>query len=89
MYRILFTEKSIKSLRKLPQSIQNKTDLLIDILVIDYRDNRLKTKKLNTTVALFSFRISQDYRAIFEFIDSQTIKVLDVRHRKDIYKRLK
>jgi mRNA-degrading endonuclease RelE of RelBE toxin-antitoxin system len=89
MYRILFTDKSIKSLNKLPKSIQNKTDLLVDVLVIDYRDNRLKTKKLNTTQSLFSFRISQDYRAIFEFVDSQTIKVLDIKHRKDIYKKLK
>jgi mRNA-degrading endonuclease RelE of RelBE toxin-antitoxin system len=89
MYRILFTDKSIKSLNKLPKSIQNKTDSLIDVLVIDYRDNRLKTKKLNTTEPLFSFRVSQDYRAIFEFVDSQTIKVLDIRHRKDIYKKLK
>lgn len=89
MYKILFTDKSIKSLNKLPKSIQNKTDLLIDFLVIDYRDNKLKTKKLNTIDSLFSFRISQDYRAIFEFVDSQTIKILDIRHRKDIYKKLK
>jgi mRNA-degrading endonuclease RelE of RelBE toxin-antitoxin system len=89
MYKIYFTEKSIKSLNKLPKTIQNKTDSLIDVLVIDYRDNRLKTKKLNTVEPLFSFRISQDYRVIFEFINSQTIKILDIKHRKDIYKKLK
>ncbi len=76
MYRILFTDKSIKSLNKLPTSIQNKADTLIDVLVIDYRDNRLKTKKLNTIEPLFSFRISQDYRAIFKFVDSSTINTL-------------
>lgn len=89
MYRILFTDTSIKSLNKLPKLTQNKTDSLIDVLVIDYRDFRLKTKKLNTAEPLFSFRISQDYRAIFEFVDSQTIKILDIKHRKDIYKKLK
>jgi len=44
---------------------------------------------LNTAEPLFSFRISQDYRVIFEFINSQTIKILDIKHRKDIYKKLK
>jgi len=89
MYRILFTAKSIQSFKKLPKIIQSKTDALIDLLVIDYRDSRLKTKKLNTYQSLYSFRITLQYRAIFEFIDSQTIKILDIRHRKDIYKNLK
>ena len=89
MYKILFTNASIKSLQKLPKSIQEKTDSLVDILVIDYRDSRLKTKKLNTVQSLFAFRVSQDYRAIFEFVDSQTIKILNIKHRKDIYKKLK
>jgi len=61
---------------------------MIDLLVIDYRDFRLKTKKLKTTQPLFSFRIGRDYRVIFEFVDSQTIKILDIKHRKDIYKNL-
>lgn len=62
MYKILFTSKSVKSLKKLPKFIQIKTDSLIDILVIDYRDNKLKTKKLNTIQPLFSFRVIKDYR---------------------------
>ncbi|MEX0919056.1 MAG: type II toxin-antitoxin system RelE/ParE family toxin [Candidatus Paceibacterota bacterium] len=89
MYRILFTAKSIKSLKKLPKSIQAKTDLLVDILIIDYRDNRLKAKKLNTNQSLFSFRVTKDYRVVFMFANSSTIKVLDIKHRKDIYKKLK
>lgn len=89
MYKILFANKSIKSLKKLPKSIQNKTDSLVDILIIDFRDNRLKTKKLNTILPLFSFRISKDYRAIFKFMNSSTIKILDIKHRKDIYKKVK
>ena len=89
MHKILFSDTSVKSLKKLPKSIQLKTDSLIDILVIDYRDARLKTKKLNTVQSLFSFRISRDYRAVIEFVDSQTIKVLDIKHRKDIYKKIK
>jgi mRNA-degrading endonuclease RelE of RelBE toxin-antitoxin system len=89
MNRILFTEKSIKSFKKLPKPIQNKAEILFNIVATDYRDSRLKTKKLNTISPLFSFRISQDYRAIFEFINRETIKVLDIKHRKDIYKNIK
>jgi len=89
MYKILFTATSIKSLKKLPKTIQTKTDALIDVLVIDYRDTRLQTKKLHTSQSLISFRVSKDYRTVFEFVDSQTIKILDIKHRKDIYKQLK
>lgn len=89
MYRILFTAKSLNSLKKLPTRIKNKADTLVDTLAIDYRDSRLMTKKLKTRQPLYSFRISREYRGIFEFTDSSTIKILDVRHRKDIYRKLK
>lgn len=89
MQKVFFTEKSIKSFKKLPKPIQNKIELLIGVLSIDYRDNRLKTKKLNTVEPLFSFRVSKDYRAIFEFINGSNIKILDIKHRKDIYKKVK
>jgi mRNA-degrading endonuclease RelE of RelBE toxin-antitoxin system len=46
MYRVEFSGRSIKSLKKLPKYIQQKTDSLVDLLVIDYRDSRLGTKKL-------------------------------------------
>jgi len=89
MYRIVFTAKSINSLKKLSKSIQKKTDVLVDILVIDYRDTRLRTKKLKTDKSLYSFRIGREYRAIFEFKNSSIIKILDVKHRKDIYKKIR
>ena len=89
MYRVLLTKKSLNSLSRLPKRIQSKSKALIDILSIDYRDNRLSTKKLKTRLSLYSFRISRDYRCIFEFTDSSTIKILDIKHRKDIYKRIR
>lgn len=88
MLRVLFTKKSIKSLKKLPKNIQIKTDNLVYILSDNYLNNKLKTKKLNTVQPLFSFRITKDYRGIFEFFDNKTIKILDIKHRKDIYKKL-
>ena len=89
MYRVLFTEKSLNSLNKLPRRFQSKGEELIGILSIDYRDNRLSTKKLKTKQSLYSFRIGRNYRCIFEFADSSTIRILDVKHRKDIYKRIR
>jgi mRNA-degrading endonuclease RelE of RelBE toxin-antitoxin system len=89
VYKIEFTEKSIKSLKRFPRNIQIKVDTLIDILMIDYRDNRLSTKKLRAEQSLYSFRVGRDYRAVFEFANSSTIKILDIKHRKDIYKGFK
>lgn len=89
MHKVTFTAKAINSLKKLPKTSLKKTNSLVDILVIDYRDNRLKTKKLRTEQSLYSFRIGRDYRAVFEFTNSSTIKILDVRHRKDIYRGIK
>ena len=87
MMRVIFTTKSIRSLKKLPKGVQVKTDVMADILVVDYRDSRLKTKKLRTEESLYSFRIGRDYRAVFVFENSGVIKILDIRHRKDIYKK--
>lgn len=89
MYKVLFTARSLKSVKKLPIHIQNKVDTLADILSIDYHDNRLRTKKLKIKQSVYSFRASREYRGIFEFIDSSTIKILDIKHRKDIYKRIR
>lgn len=36
---------------------------------------------------LLAFRIGRDYRCIFRIVENQTILLLEVRHRKDIYRK--
>ncbi len=35
----------------------------------------------------YSFRITRNWRVIFSFLDRETIFLIDVAHRKDIYRR--
>jgi len=88
MTEIVFSRDFASHFKKLPTPVQSKTDNLIDLLSVDYRDSRLHTKKLHGENNLYSFRASYDYRIIFKFIDSQKIYLLDIKHRKDVYRNL-
>ncbi|QSX09261.1 type II toxin-antitoxin system RelE/ParE family toxin [Alkalibacter rhizosphaerae] len=85
-YQLLYTEKSIKQLKKLDRSTQK--------LITNYMKNlglleepRAKGKALSANWRGFwRYRIG-DYRAICEIDDGRiVIVVIDVGHRKDIYK---
>lgn len=85
--RIVFSEQFIKSAAKLPSNIQVKLDGLIEILKINPYHALLHTKQLSGVLAGYlSFRITREWRVIFQFIDSQTIQLLRAAHRKDIYR---
>lgn len=86
MYEIQATGVFKKSFNKLPNGIQEEVVDLINILAIDYRDSRLHTKKLHGNRIEYSFRIRRDYRCVFCFEYGDTVLLLDVAHRKDIYK---
>ena len=86
MFRVTYTKSFVIHFKKLPHSVQIKTDEHVALLMIDFRDSRLHTKKLQNLVDLYSFRIGRDYRCIFTFEYGDTIKLIDVQHRKDIYK---
>lgn len=88
MIDIIFTSSALKSVRKLPKTIQSKIEESLEILSIDWRDSRLHVKKLNHKHSLFSFRVGRDYRIIFQFKNINTIKILHAAHRKDIYNKL-
>lgn len=89
MYKVTFTKTFVSHFKKLPRSVQIKADSLASFLAVDFRDTRLHTKKLHGNNDWFSFRVGRDYRVVFMFEDGETIKLLDVRHRKDIYKSIK
>ena len=88
MFRVDFEKTFLNHLKRLPYSVQVKTDELVGLLSLDFRDSRLHTKKLSGVDDVYSFRIGRDYRCLFCFVDGNTITLLDIQHRKDIYRNL-
>ena len=88
MFEVTFTRTFVRHFKSLPHSVQTKLDTLVGILAVDFRDSRLHTKKLNLDRDWYSFRVGREYRVLFYFRDGNTIELLDVKHRKDIYKKL-
>lgn len=89
MFKVSYTNLFVKHFRVLPRSVKIKGDELVSFLAVDFRDSRLHTKKLVLDDDIYSFRIGRDYRVLFVFESGECIKLLDVQHRKDIYKGLK
>ncbi len=84
---IIYSRDFLKILSRLPESVQIKLDSLLEILEKNYLNPLLHTKRLSGSLAnLYSFRITRDYRVIFMFEYSNVIKLLEVGHRKDIYR---
>ena len=87
MITLVYHPAFAKSAQRLPTGQQRK---LADLLVT-LRENPfhpyLHTKRLSGSLAGYlSFRITMDWRVIFRFLDTSTIQLLRVAHRKDIYR---
>lgn len=85
MYRIIFKSPAEKFLRKLDGPIQQRIIRKLKKL----KENPRLGKPLTATLAgLWSLRIDK-FRAIYKVIeDKLVIMILDISHRKDIYRRL-
>lgn len=85
MYRIIFKSPAEKFLRKLDSPIQQRIIRKLKKL----KENPRLGKPLTATLAgLWSLRIDK-FRAIYKVIeDKLVIMILDISHRKDIYRRL-
>lgn len=87
MIQIIFSKNFLKSASCLPQETQKKLAKLIRILQEKPFHPVLHTKYLTGELTgLLSLRITRDWRVIFQFLSSQTIQLLRVAHRKDIYR---
>jgi len=85
--KIVYDKLFLKQASKLPKQTSEK---LADLLLI-FEENPfsafLHTKQLSGKLnGFFSFRITRNWRVTFQFNDSHTIQLLDVKHRKDIYR---
>jgi len=85
--KIVATKHFLKTAGLLPAEVQNKLDTLLVLFAQNPFHPLLHTKRLKRELAqAFSFRISRDWRAIFVFEDKDTIKLVNVGNRKDIYR---
>jgi mRNA interferase RelE/StbE len=82
VYKTVITERALKDLKQI--DIEQKQRILVKIKEYSTDPYYYSDKLVNPIIGTYRFRIG-DYRAIFDFED-ETIIVLRIGHRKDIYK---
>lgn len=86
MIFIVYTDSFLESARKLPKEQQNKLSKILEIIQNNPFHSKLHTKSLTGLLAgFYSFRVTRDWRVIFQFLNSDKIKLIEIGHRKDIY----
>lgn len=85
--KISFREGFNKTLKPLNDKQRDKLAGLVVLLSANPFNSKLRTKALSGKLSgLYSFRISRDYRVLFQFISPVEICLLELGHRKDIYR---
>jgi addiction module RelE/StbE family toxin len=85
--RLVYDKAFLKAAILLPKSQRNKLAILLEKFLNDPFNPSLHTKPLSGSFSgFFSFRITRDWRVMFQFIDADTVRILDVAHRKDVYR---
>lgn len=87
MIRVVYGGDFLKLARRLNKKLQKKLANSIITLRRNPFNSSLHTKNLSGKLSgFFSFRITRDWRVIFQFLDSETVRLVEVAHRKDIYR---
>ena len=85
MYKLIFTNKALKSLKAIPKSDAAKILEKLQELSSNPDLARNVKRLQNHPIAIFRLRIG-DYRVLFDKEDAlRIIEVIDVGHRKHIY----
>ncbi len=85
--KIVYSKDFIKSAKSLPGTIQRKLADLLEILKDNHFDGKLHTKPLAGELrGYYSFRITRDWRVVFVIKNPDIIFLIEVAHRKNIYK---
>lgn len=88
MYKVIYSENSVKDLRRIDKTVAQRIIKKIKSFS-EKKDIKLYSKALKGFEGKYRFRIG-DYRAIFTIDDSGKIHILmilNVKHRKDIYRK--
>ncbi|MBN3888659.1 MAG: type II toxin-antitoxin system RelE/ParE family toxin [Nostoc sp. JL31] len=83
-YKVEILRGALKQLKKIPSELQERIQIKIDDLATEPRPNGVK--KLKGKENAYRIRIG-DYRVIYDiFDDLLVVNVVEVGHRKNIYK---
>ena len=85
--KIIYAQEFQKQLKKFPIDIQIIYHRQEDIFRANWRDTRLHIKKLSDQPFPFSFRITRNYRALFVFVETDTVLLATIGNRKDVYRK--
>ncbi|MBI2450987.1 MAG: type II toxin-antitoxin system mRNA interferase toxin, RelE/StbE family [Parcubacteria group bacterium] len=87
MVRVYYTDNFLKRVQKLSEKQQAKIARLVVLLKENPYYSQLHTKSLSGELAgIYSFRITRDFRVLFKFLSPYEILLIDVGHRKNIYR---
>lgn len=90
MLRIFLTDKFIKSYKRLPKYIQDKTDKKTRFFKNNPKHPSLNLEKLEPLkLNLWSLRVNKVYRIIFTYSSATTAEFLLVDRHDNIYKKIK
>ena len=85
MYKLIFTNKALKSLKAIPK--RDALQILEKLEELSAHPNEARNVKRlqNHPIAVFRLRIG-DYRVLFDKEDAlRIIEIIDIGHRKHIY----
>ena len=87
MVRIEYSREFERQASKLELRLRKKLTKLLTLLAENCYDSRLHTKPLSEPfIGILSFRVTRDWRVTFHLTNPDTIRLLEVKHRKDIYR---
>lgn len=89
MKKIRYKKEFLKRFKLLPSEIQERYAELELVFMENPFHPHLHTKGLHGKLRNFySFRITRDYRVVFQFVSEEEIVMTTIGHRKDIYKKV-
>lgn len=85
--RIDYTTKFLRSLGKLPHSIQEKAEAREKIFVANVFDSRLGTHKLSgKDEGRWAYSVDYDYRIKFTFASDNEVLYVDIGTHDEVYR---
>ena len=87
MYPLVFGDNFLSSVKKLDRATAVKINNKLKVLQRDPFHATLQTKPLHGKLkGMYSVRVGREYRVLFQFLSTDEIILVDVGHRKDIYR---
>lgn len=85
--RVYYSDNFFKHVEKFDHKQQAKLARLIVLLKENPFQSRLHTKSLSGNLSgLYSFRVKRDLRVLFKILSADEIILVNIGHRKDIYR---